>query len=199
MPLDRALRLTVRNFSTLFLVVFIVIIPLHLVYAFFFHDVYWVRELHPAIAQFPENRLVRGVGADDLTRARLWFWILVAVEFALAPAFLRAVKQVLALDEEGGVPDAIGAWRRIREPATPRGATGTGLPTAVASVLIGVLIGTLIWATFASFVDLLPHNATAFGVAVADATSRAAGAAFGLTGLALASATRTRGDVQLRL
>ena len=36
---------------------FIAIVPLHLVYGFVFLDVFAVRELHPAIAGFPESRL----------------------------------------------------------------------------------------------------------------------------------------------
>lgn len=197
MLLDRALGLTVRNFSTLFLVVFIVIIPLHLAYAFVFHDVYWVRELHPTIAEFPEDRLVRGVGRGDLSRARVWFWIIVAAEVAVAPAFLRPVNRILALDQEGGVPDAIGAWRRFREPVARTHPSGSDLTTAVISTFVGVVIGALVWVTLASLVDLLPHSASAFGSALADATARASGAAFALTGIALARPTQNQGGAQL--
>src|SRR5687767_4032250 len=113
MLLDRSLRLTIRNFSTLFLVVFIAIVPLHLLYGLVFGDVLALRELHPAIAEFPESRLVRGVGKADVARAEIWFWIVALIELALLPLSVRATRQVVAMDAAGEVPTAIDAWRRV--------------------------------------------------------------------------------------
>ncbi len=185
MLLDRVLRLTIRNFSTLFLVVLIAIIPLHLIYAVMFHDVFAVRELHPAIADFPENRLVRGVGRTDISLARIGFWVVVAIEAALIPFVIRAIKRVLVLDREGEVPGALSAWRTWRESSsTPIGVKPDAATTAGA-IAVGLLVGVFVWLTLDAVVDLLRGSAVAFGVAVADAASRAAGAAFALTPFAL--------------
>lgn len=169
----------------MFLVVFIAIIPLHLIYALFFHEVFAVRELHPAIAGFPENRLVRGVGRADLSQARLWFWIIVAIELTLVPFVSRAVRRVLALDREGEVPGALNAWRTWRKPASASRRLEVDTATAAGGVALGFLVGALVWLTLDAAVDLLRGSAVGFAVAVADAVSRASGAAFALTPVAL--------------
>lgn len=187
MLLDRVLRLCVRNFSTLFLVVFMAIIPLHLTYAFVFHDVFAVQELHPAIAELPERRMVRGVDQAAIARARTWFWVLAAIELAAIPLFVRAVRRVLVQDAEGEVPNALTAWRTLRERSGPNGSTTPGTSVTLTCLLIGLTIGGLTWLTLATALDLMPEVATGAGLALADATSRAAGAAFPLTSLALRS------------
>lgn len=185
MLLDRVLRLTVRNFSTLFLVVFIAIIPLHLIYAFVFHDVFAVRELHPAIAEFPENRLVRGVGRADISLARIGFWVVAAIEVGLIPFVTRAMKRVLVLDRQGEVPEASSAWRTWRESSsTPTDVKPDAAATAGA-IVTGLIVGLLVWLALDAVVDLLRGSVVAFGLALADAASRAAGAAFALTPFAL--------------
>lgn len=185
MLLDRVLRLTVRNFSTLFLVVFIAIIPLHLIYAFVFHDVFAVRELHPAIAEFPENRLVRGVGRADISLARIGFWVVAAIEVGLIPFVTRAMKRVLVLDRQGEVPGASSAWRTWRESSsTPTDVKPDAAATAGA-IVTGLIVGLLVWLALDAVVDLLRGSVVAFGLALADAASRATGAAFALTPFAL--------------
>lgn len=190
--MDRILRLCVRNFSTLFLVVFVVIIPLHLIYAFVFHNVFAVQELHPAIADLPPRRMVRGVDQAAISRARLWFWVLVAVEVVAIPLFVRAAARILSMDAGGRVPSAVAAWRTLGDAAKHRDSAAPGAGAISACLLIGVMVGALTWLILASLVDLVPDPATAAGLALADATSRAAGAAFLLTPLALRSGGRTR-------
>ena len=187
MLLDRLLQLVVRNFSTLFLVVFVVIVPLHLVYGLFFLDVFAVRELHPAIANFPESRLVRGVGRSDVAQARIWFWVVAGVELLLVPLIVRAIRRVLELDHEGRVPDAISAWK------TAGSHTGLDAPRpAMSSVaalgVAGLLVGGLTWFALDALVELLPDGMVGLGASLADAASRAAGASFALVGWALHSA-----------
>src|SRR5687767_3835426 len=114
MDLDRTLNATFREFSTLFLVVFVLILPLHLIYGWMFQDVLAVRELHGAIAEFPSSRQVRGVGQADVTNARLWFWIVIALEVALMPVIVKACRSVLEqarTGEIGSVRTALGAIR----------------------------------------------------------------------------------------
>lgn len=199
MLFDRAMRLTVRNFSTIFLVLFVILMPLHLLYAFAFHDVLAVRELHPAIAEFPANRQVKGVGQSDIARARLWFWVLAAVELALLPLFARAVRRVLVLDQQGLVPDAVSAWRSRNEPGVVRGAASTAkVRTATAAVAVGIAVGILVWLSLVRLADLFPPSAAAFVLGASDAAARATGAAFALVGLVLSIPPR-RAEVDLKL
>ena len=183
-----------RNFSTLFLVVLIVIGPLHLLYGLFFQDVLALRELHPAIAEFPETRLVRGVGRADIAQAEVWFWLLALVELAAAPLLIRAVRRVLAMDLRGEVPTAVGAYRSMGAPVELPALESSGPPVVslVTAALLAVAVGALIRLILGRVVDLLPDAAASLGLAVADASARSAGAAFLLTAAALALGSRRR-------
>lgn len=179
MPLDDALRGTLRNFSTLFLVIFVILGPLHLLYGFVFHDVLALRELHPAIEGFPAGRQVRGVGLDTLTRARVWLWVITVLEVSLLPLFALAASHVMSLDRQGEVPTATEAWRRVRSRAAAPVGAGRKSPATIAlGALLGVTIGFLTEATVMIFADLVP-DAGAFAVIVlARSVGHSAGAAF---------------------
>ena len=184
MLLDDALRGTLRNFSTMFLVLFSVIGPLHLIYGFAFHDVLALRELHPAIADFPPSRQVRGVGRAAVDQARLWLWALVVIELALLPVFARLAAHVARADERGEVPTAFGAWRRIR--VKPEGTGGPGGPqwgTVAAGVLMGAAVGFLTEATLMVIADLVPDSTAFAAIAMARAVGHSAGGAFALGAL----------------
>ena len=198
MLLDDALRVTLRNFSTLFLVIFIVLGPLHLVYAFVFHDVLALRELHPAIADFPANRQVRGVGRDALAQARIWSWVVAVVGLALTPLFLRVGSHVIAMDERDEVPTASEAWRRARaQAATER--SGYRIGTIAAGVAIGVAIALLTQETLMVVSDLVPDSA-AFGViALAQSVGRSAGGAFVVGTFLAAGRTGVEGPREVSL
>ena len=194
MLLDRSLRLAVRNFSSLFLVVFIAIGPLHLIYGLLFQDVVALRELHPAIAEFPETRLVRGVGRGDIAQAEVWFWILALLELAALPLLARPIRQVLATDLRGDVPTAVGAYRRMGEPAElPAVETGVApIVSLGAAAVLALVVGGLVRSILGRVVDLLPDSAASLGLALADATARSAGAALLLTTAVLALGSRRR-------
>lgn len=105
--------MTLRNFSTFFLIVSMVALPLFLAHSFWFRDVIATGEIHDAIADLPRGERVRGVGPDDLDAARIslgavWLAVLVAL-----PALVRATGRVLETDRAGEVPTALGAWRGI--------------------------------------------------------------------------------------
>jgi hypothetical protein len=118
MLLDRALSTTLRNFSTFFLVVALVTIPLNLAWAGLYRDVVATREIHAEIRTLPPGDRVEGVDGDDLDRARYAQWLVLAVQLAVIPLLLRAFREVIERDEAGHVPTAWGAWRRIgRRPA----------------------------------------------------------------------------------
>lgn len=193
MLLDDALRGTLRNFSTVFLVIFGVIGPLHFLYGLMFHDVLELRELHAAISEFPAGRQVRGVGRDALSRAQIWFWVLAVIELLLLPLFVRVAAHVIALDEEGEVPTAVKAWGRFRNRAAPTQRSGGGRAATISvSVLVGLAVGFLTHASLLVIADLLPSSAAFAIIALARSVGLSAGAAFVV--VALVYATGGRGE-----
>jgi hypothetical protein len=119
MLLDRAARSTVGNFSTLFLVCMIVMLPLELTYAVLHHKAIATRELHGYIEELPAGEKVRGVGPSELDSARRDRAIVIVVELLLLPLLLSAARRALEDAEAGGVPTATGAWRRGLAPFRP--------------------------------------------------------------------------------
>ena len=109
--LDRAARSTVRNFSTLFLVCMVVMLPLEMGYAVLYRDVIEVHELVPFIEELPERQRVRGVGTADLDSAKRARLILTALELALVPVLLSATRRVLDRERDGALPTATDAYR----------------------------------------------------------------------------------------
>ena len=181
MLLDDALRAALRNFSTLFLVLFTLIGPLHLLYGFAFQDVLALRELHPAISEFPPSRQVRGVGLEALASARTWLWVVIVIELALLPVFIRVAAHVRGADAAGEIPTALGAWRRLgTKPEGPNG-TRTGHRGAIAAgVVLGVAVGGLTEATVMVLADLVPDGIAFAVIALARSVGHCAGGAFAL-------------------
>lgn len=177
MSLDDSLRATFRNYSTFFLVVFAVLMPLHLIYGSFFHDVLAVRELHPAIAEFPPSRQVRGVGQTEVERARLLFWVLVAIEIALVPLLAKACRAVLDRDARGEIPTVGAAWASVRL----RGSADMGRRPAgeiIAALAIAVVVIVLAEATLRMAARFVPDGFAFAALAFASAAGRAAGLPF---------------------
>ncbi len=177
MSLDDTFRRTLRNYSTLFLVVFVVLMPLHLVYGWVFQDVFAVRELHGAIAEFPPARQVRGVGQSDIERARLWFWIIAGLEVALLPLIAKACRAVLDQDERGEVTTVTEAWSSIRG--------GSSLWTFRAPVMdllgaasISLIVAVLAESALRVFADFVPDEVTFLALAFASAAGRSCGIPF---------------------
>lgn len=189
MLLEDALRTTLRNFSTLFLVIFAVLGPLHFLYAFVFHDVLALRELHPAISDFPASRQVRGVGRGDLGRAQIWFWVLAVVELFLLPVFTRVAAHVIAMDERGEVPTATQAWRRIGDraalPARPAGGVAG---VVAAALLLGVAVASLVERTLMVIADLAADSAAFALIGLARSVGHSAGGVFLVVALVVALA-----------
>lgn len=191
MLLDDALRGALRNFSTVFLVIFAVLGPLHLLYGFVFHDVLALRELHPAITEFPPSRQVRGVGRDALARADLWFWVLTGIELLLVPVFARLAAHVLEADARGEVPTAVAAWRRVRSKAAhPPRSEGRAWATLLAGLLVGLAVGFFTEATLMLVADLVPDGAAFAVIALARSVGHSAGASFVVVAIVFAAGVR---------
>ncbi|MBA3349071.1 MAG: hypothetical protein H0T12_00805, partial [Actinobacteria bacterium] len=111
--LNNTLRTVFRNFSTLFLVVAVLVVPVHLAYTLIYKDVAQVEELHPYIENLPRGRQVQGVGRAGLAEARRRFvWVTVA-ELLLLPLLAGATRRVVAVDVAGGLPGVIDAYRHV--------------------------------------------------------------------------------------
>ncbi|MFP5297595.1 MAG: hypothetical protein ACLGHL_01230 [Actinomycetota bacterium] len=109
--LDRAFRTTFENLSTLFLVIAVVAVPLHLAHSYWFKEVIEVADLHDEIESFPPDRTVRDVGASDLRAYQTSLAVLAAAEVALLMLLVRPTRRVLTDAEAGRVPTATRAWR----------------------------------------------------------------------------------------
>src|SRR5687767_1406913 len=117
---DRAFRAALRNYSTLFLLVAVVTVPLHLLYSIVFQNVIETRELHAVIETFPDARQVRSVGRSQLTQARFGLALVTLIELAVLPFLARAGRRVLQMEEAGRVPSVGEALRSMKEAPGPR-------------------------------------------------------------------------------
>jgi hypothetical protein len=175
---DRAFRLLVRNYWSIFFVVAAVTVPLQIAYATIWHDVIAVSDLHADIEEFPPLRQVQGVGRTQLDQARLAYWVLWAVEIALIPLFLRATRRVLETDARGGVASALDGWRAA---LTRRAGGGLrlGRPAAVvAGAAAATLVFVLLGGIGSLVVEPLADGYAFAGVGLAEGVARAAAAPF---------------------
>jgi hypothetical protein len=143
MLVDRALKTTLRNFSTFWLIAAAVTIPLNLAWASLYADVIATREIHADIETLPAGDEVRGVDGDAIDRARYAQLIVLALEIALIPLLLRATRRAIERDASGHVPTALGAWRNLARTSGGQEAgpfrLSVALPMAVFAVTVWAL------------------------------------------------------------
>lgn len=186
--LDRSFRLTFANLSTLFLVVAVLAVPLHLAHSFAFRNVIEVAELHDEIEGFPSDRTVRDVGPLDLRDYRLSLGVLTVLELGLLLVLVRPTRRVISDHQAGKVPTATSAWTlgRARRGAYIRALARKPGPL-IASLLVAALIGLLAEkAGLLLFQPLGDANAW-IGVALAGAIARSLAAPFLLVTWALST------------
>ena len=185
--LESGLQSTFRNFSTLFLIVAVVVFPLHLAYGLTFRDEIAVSELHSEIAELPSNRRVRGVGAAEIDRARLAGYAVWLVEIALIPLFVQAARRALEATERGDVATVAEAWRGAfgRE---PRRWLPGGAAAVVGGAGMALLVLLMIEVSGHLLTDMLPDGPRFAGVVMVDTLARASALPFVLTPLALGRA-----------
>jgi len=173
--LDGSWRFTFANFSTLFLLVALFTVPLHLVYNYVFRDVVAVREIASDVARFPDQRLVRGVGPQRLEQARLGYIGLNVLELALTPLLVRASRRVAEVHREDGVPGVSDALRGPR--SSPRGARPPAAALITAAVL-ALALGVLVEASGNLIAEPVGPAGALAAVAAVQALARAAAAPF---------------------
>jgi hypothetical protein len=184
MSLDWTLRFVFRNFATLFLLVALFTVPLHVGRAFAYRRVVGLRELHPAIAELPPDRLVRGVGAADLETAQGALLAVIAIDLALIPLLAGAVRRIAQNEAAGRLPTvadalghSLGAWR---SPAPISSRT-----TLLAGVVLAFAIATLVYRTGVIVAEPVPEAVAFSPIGLAEGLAAAAAAPFFLVPLAL--------------
>jgi hypothetical protein len=188
--LESALQATFRNFSTLFLIVAVVVFPLHLAYGLTFRDEIAVRELHPEISDLPSDRRVRGVGPAEIDRARIAGYAVWLIEIALIPLFVKATRRALDATERGDVATVSAAWKGAFGRDPRRWVSGGPAAVAVGAVM-ALLVLLMIEVSGLLLTDMLPDGPRFAGVVVVDTLARASALPFVLTPLAMGRAPRT--------
>ena len=180
MLLEDAGRATVRNFSTLFLTAALLLLPLHLAYALIFKSTVEVRELHHEISELPERRQIRNVSGGDVVAFRIVGFVLVGLELALIPIYAGVAREVVKTDEKGGIPTAIGAWKRGPSLWRDRVAALRTNPGPVIPALLIAIATAWLWERSAlTLVDMTVPDARSFAFfGLAQGTARALAAPF---------------------
>lgn len=191
---DQAFRAALRNFSTLFLLVAVVTVPLHLAYSVMFANVIETRELHDVIETFPEARQVRGVGKAQLDRARIAFGVVTILELISIPFLARGTRRVLEIDRAGGLPTVREGLEAMRGGGAWHGGAHRAGPVIVA-VIAALVLGLLIERIGLLLLEFVsdPRSFPFFGLM--QAISRAAAAPFVLVTLILTSGARGREEL----
>jgi hypothetical protein len=143
MLVDRALKTTLRNFSTFWLIAAAITIPLNVAWAALYEDVIATREIHADIENLPPGDEVRGVDAEAIDRAERAQLLVLALELALIPLLVRATRSAIERDGSGHVPTALGAWRGAARASVSRGSMpwrlAIALPMAGLALIVWVL------------------------------------------------------------
>jgi hypothetical protein len=192
MLLDKTFATTLRNYSTLFLVVAFVTVPLHLAYSLLFRDILALSEIHAAIEQLPPAQPVGGITADDLERARLAYLALCGLEVLFIPLLWRATDRVVALDRAGRLPTATEAWRLRDVPRGDQEAEGRPAVTVAAALSFSFVVWLLAERIGGMVIELVPDRLLFLGLGLVRAVSLALAAPFALVAAVLAARRRHR-------
>jgi hypothetical protein len=187
--MDRCFKHVFRNFSTLFLTVFVVTLPVYMVYAFIFRNVLAVRELHDVIATFPGKKQVGGVGAAQLDRYDLVGWLIIGGLVLALLFFVRCVRRTMERDADGHAPTVIDS---LTHAPTKKPSLATAIRELPREMLMGVLdaliVGFLLEQIGFGLSEFLPDQQTWIGIGLTYAITKAAMAPFILVPWALATA-----------
>lgn len=188
MSLDNALRYVFRNYSTLFLLVALIAVPLHLAYTFAYRDVVAVGDLHHFIAELPLARKVAGVGRGRLAESKTAWLGVTAIELALIPLFAGAARRTVEVDAAGGLPKVIDslahAWPG-RKRGAPRAAGGLAerLAALAGGLVLGLAAGWLFRRIGLVLSELVGRERLWVVVGLAEGMARAVGAPLALVSL----------------
>lgn len=180
--LDRCLRLTFRDFSTYFLIVAAVVLPLEFAYGAVFSDVIAVRELQPEIERLPEGARLLDVTRERLTLARRARAALNVVQLLLLPWMAGATRRALEAADRGRVPTLPRSFGRPGlSPLRGRDATRARLRhfgTLLATFAVAAGVGLLVRYLGELVIEPSQGPGSWALVAAAETAARAAGAPF---------------------
>lgn len=184
--LDKAFSTTLRNYSTLFLIVAFVTVPLHIAYSFFFRDILAVSEIHAAIELLPPAQPVAGITAEGLERARVAYLALCGIELLFVPLLWRATSRVVAFERAGRIPTATAAWRLRKAPSSPAGELeGNRIAMVVGALLFSVVMWFLAERIGMLVIEFVPDPLLFLGLGLVRALSLALAAPFALVAAVL--------------
>lgn len=167
------------------MLVAVVVLPIHMIYAFTFRNVIATSDFHEAIDSMPDYQQVRSVGPPQLDHARLVFWIVTAAELALVLLAIRATRRVFIVDEQGGVPTAPDAWGRALQKQEGRKFRPGWVVPAVVGVVAAGVAGILIAGIGSSLTGFLSEDWRWTGAGLTQVLARAGAAPLALGPLAL--------------
>jgi hypothetical protein len=182
---ERAFARTFRNLSTIVMIVAVVVLPVHLVYAYTFRNVIATSDFHDQIEAMPNFRQVRSVGPPQLDHARLTFWLITAAELALVPLAVRATRRAFIVDDEGGVPTVTDAWGLALKRQQGRSFRPGWVVPALVGIGAAAGAGVLIAGIGSSLTGFLSEDWRWTGVGLTQALARAGAAPLALGPLAL--------------
>ena len=186
MLLDRAFRVTFRNFSTLFLLVATLILIPNLIYGWVFRTTFTLHDLHPFIEELRFGRQQSNIGSKDLDTWRTIGYLVTGLQVVIVMLLTGATNRVVAVDEEGGVPTVTGALRHPH-------ASGLGLrwnlgeaATVLGGLAVGVVVAFLAARIGSMAVEPLPDEVNFAAFAAVTAASWGLGAPFFLSSVVAA-------------
>jgi len=188
MLVDRALKTALRNFSTFWLIVAAVTIPLNVAWAFLYQDVIATREIHVDIESLPTGDKVRGVDEEAIDQARSAQLIVLALEVALIPILLRATRRAIEQEAAGHVPTALGAWSGVARSSQARGPSRWRASVALSMAGFAIIVWVLASLIGHSLVDPAGDSVAWLVLALARGTALALALPFLLVGLVVARA-----------
>jgi hypothetical protein len=187
--LDRALRTTFRNYSTLFLMCAAASVPAALIFCFIFRGAVAVHELHDTILTFGGARQIAGVGRTTLLTSRYVGWGVFALGILLLPFFAGGARRILERDAAGHAPTVVDVMKN-RPERTPRLAEGLA-PSVLVGLVVAAIVGVLTLMAGLAVGELLSEGRLWVGVGLSRGVAWAAAVPFVLVPWALSSRPST--------
>jgi hypothetical protein len=188
--LDRGLRATFRNYSTLFLMCAAASVPVALTFCFIFRGAVAVHELHDTILTFEGARQIAGVGRTTLLTSRYVGWGLVILGIPILPFLTGGARRILERDAAGHAPTVLDAVRNRPERKPKLGEVLQ--PPVLAGLLIALIVGVLTLMAGLAISELLSEGRLWVGVGLARGVAWAAAVPFVLVPWAISSRPSTK-------
>ena len=187
---DRSLRATFGNFSTLALIAATVGLPASMIYSYVFRGAIAVSELHDTILTFPGSKQVAGVGRETLLTARYVGWGLVALGILSLVYLVSAVRRTLEREAAGEVATVPDSFRNApTSKPSFREAITTNRKAFLVGALDALIVAWLVLQVGLLLSEILSENRMWVGVGLTRAVAWSVAVPFVLVPWALSSRT----------